>query len=256
MWRPARSLMTLHQQLQKGAPRAAPPATGVDEWGLKGDAAHDSTSDHTPHDFPGWGSQIVTAADFPNRPDLGLDAHRVLDDIRQSHDPRAKYGISNAQIFSNHPVDQAGQTYPAWAWRPYFGDDLHKTHGHLSVVGDARADGMQPWATIGGAVSDLNDKLPGAWTEHGWNALAVVMEIRKGLWADLNATGLGAPAAGSALGKILANQQALAQAIADLVGELPAVQLDAAAEERIATRTAELVVQQLGSLRFDPRGQS
>lgn len=151
-WRAARSLLTLHRQL-KAASRAAPPATGADEWGLIGDALHDPTSDHAPHDFPGWGDDIVTAADFPNRPDLGLDAHQVLDDIRRSHDPRAKYGISNGQIFSNHDVWQDGVFYPAWSWRPYKGSDKHFTHGHLSVVGDARADGEQPWATIGGTMS-------------------------------------------------------------------------------------------------------
>lgn len=149
-WRAARSLLTLHRQLKAGS-RAAPPATPADAWGLVGDAAHDPTSDHAPHNFPGWGSEIVTAADFPNRPDLGLDAHKVLDDIRRSRDPRVKYAISNGQIFSNHDVWQDGVFYPAWTWRPYKGSNKHYDHGHLSVVGDARADGEQPWATIGGA---------------------------------------------------------------------------------------------------------
>lgn len=154
-WRPAASLPVLHTQLKHGAPRAAPPATSDAEWGLIGDAVHDPSSDHSPHDFPGWGNDIVTAADFPNRPDLGLDAHKVLDDIRAARDPRAKYGISNGQIFSNHPVAENGHSYPAWAWRPYTGSsDGHYTHGHLSVVGDARADGTQPWPTIGGTVMD------------------------------------------------------------------------------------------------------
>lgn len=154
-WRAARSLLVLHRQLQAGAPRARPPATGADEWGLVGDAAHDPTSDHTPHNFAGWGSQIVTAADFPNRPDLGLDAHQVLDDIRRSKDPRAKYGISNGEIFSNHAVEEHGRSYDPWDWRPYlksngtYPADRHFTHGHLSTVGDIRADGEQPWHTIG-----------------------------------------------------------------------------------------------------------
>jgi hypothetical protein len=156
-WRAARSLLVLHQQLKTGAARAAPPATGDDEWGLIGDAAHDPTSDHAPKGFIGWGSQIVTAADFPNRPDLGLDAHQVLDDIRRSRDPRGKYGISNGLIWSNHPVTEHGHSYEAWEWRPYLTStgkkpaDGHYTHGHLSVVGDARADGEQPWQTIGGS---------------------------------------------------------------------------------------------------------
>jgi hypothetical protein len=146
-WRAAGSLLVLHQQLQAGAPRARPPATGADEWGLIGDAAHDPTSDHTPHDFAAWGHQIVTAADFPNRPDLGLDAHRVLNDLRVARDSRVKYGISNGQIYSSYAVGG----YPAWAWRPYNpkNGDKHFTHGHLSVVGNATADDTRPWPTIG-----------------------------------------------------------------------------------------------------------
>lgn len=147
-WRAANSLLVLHQQLQAGAPRAAPPATSPDEWGLIGDQAHAPTSDHAPHDFPGWGNNIVTAADFPNRPDLGLNAHKVLDDIRRSHDARVKYAISNGQMYSSYAV----KGYDAWTWRPYnpgSGGDYHYSHGHMSVVGDARADGTQPWQTIG-----------------------------------------------------------------------------------------------------------
>ncbi|GGM88317.1 hypothetical protein ACFFX1_15230 [Dactylosporangium sucinum] len=145
-WRPANSLPVLHRQLQQGS-RAAPPATSWSEWGLIGDAAHDPTSDHSPHDFPGWGYDIVTAADFPNRPDLGLDAHQVLDDLRRSRDPRVKYAISNGQMYSSYAV----KGYSAWTWRPYNprNGDRHFTHGHLSVVGDPRADGTQPWQTIG-----------------------------------------------------------------------------------------------------------
>lgn len=164
-WRAARSLLTLHAQLKAGAPSAAPPGTDPSEWGLIGDAAHDPTSDHTPHDFPGWGDQIVTAADFPNRISLGLDAHRVLDDIRRARDPRAKYGISNGEIFSNHAVSEGGPIYPAWTWRSYSGSDRHYTHGHLSVVGDSRADGTQPWPTIGGIeVIDLSQTVPASGT--------------------------------------------------------------------------------------------
>lgn len=155
-WRPARSLLVLQRQLQAAAPRAR-PATSADEWGLIGDALHDPTSDHSPHDFPGWGDDIVTAADFPNRPDLGLDAHRVLDNIRRSRDPRVKYAISNGEMFSSYPA----RGYDAYQWRPYTGtSDKHWTHGHLSVVGDKRADGEQPWAisgTPGGGQEDEDD---------------------------------------------------------------------------------------------------
>jgi hypothetical protein len=160
-WRAARSLTTFHAQLQREAPRAAPAPRGQTRaaaWGLIGDAEHDPTSDHAPHDFPGWGNDIVTAADIPNRPDLGLDAWKVLDNIRRSRDARVKYAISNGQVFSNRRVTQGGRTYDAYTWRPYRRSngsryaDEHYTHGHLSVVGDSRSDGTQPWATKGAPV--------------------------------------------------------------------------------------------------------
>jgi len=148
-WRAARSLLQLQRQLKAGAPRAAPPATPADAWGLVGDTAHSSTSDHTPHDFPGWGTQIVTAADFPHAPALGLDSRQVCEDIRRSRDPRVKYMISQDQICSSYPTS----TRAAWTWGPYNPNDpnrdRHDTHAHLSVVGDARADGEAPWRTIG-----------------------------------------------------------------------------------------------------------
>lgn len=209
-WRAAKSLLVLHQQLQAGAPRAKPPATPTDAWGLIGDTLHDTTSDHAPHNFSGWGLQIVTAADFPNRPDLGLDARRVLDDIRRSRDPRAKYGISNGEIFSNHPVTEHGHSYAAWAWRPYLLSsgakpaDGHFTHGHLSVVGDARADGQQPWATIGGEDDmEQSEKLspPRGDTTVG-NALNIAVESREALVRDDAGTGYHEPTPASMAGRI------------------------------------------------------
>lgn len=159
-WRAARSLTTLHQQLRAGAPRAA-AGTPAAAWGLIGDLAH-TTGDHVPKDFPGWGNDIVTAADFPHAPALGLDSRKVLDDIRRSKDPRVKYGISMGQMYSSYGVTKNGVYIPPFTWRDYSGSDGHFTHGHLSVVGDSRADGTQPWATIGapaaaGAREDEDD---------------------------------------------------------------------------------------------------
>lgn len=167
-WRTAGSILQLHAQLKQGAPAAA-AGTPADAWGTIGDAAHDPTSDHTPHDFPGWGDDIVTAGDFPDVPALGLDARKVLDDIRRSRDDRVKYGISHGQMFSSYPTS----SYPAWTWRPYSGSDGHFTHGHLSVVGDARADDRRPWATLGGIMAlDTDEK-------------AMLTEIRDRLrWID------------------------------------------------------------------------
>lgn len=135
-WRPANSLPVLVAVLKPLAPDAPPGS-----FGYIGDAAHSSTSDHAPKDFPGWGSDIVTATDFPRHGDLY--PRKVLDSIRKSKDPRVKYGISEGEMFSSYAVPG----YPAWTWRPYSGADRHFSHGHLSVVGDSRADGTQPWQT-------------------------------------------------------------------------------------------------------------
>ncbi len=126
------------------------PKAAATSWGLKGDDKHESTSDHTPHDFAGWGSDIVTAADFPKAGDL--DPRAVLDAIRLSRDDRAKYGISNGEMFSSYPA----HGFAAWTWRPYSGADGHFTHGHLSVVGDKRADNERPWAIV-----PVGNKYPG-----------------------------------------------------------------------------------------------
>lgn len=142
-WRAAGAILALHAQLKWQAPRAAPPGTAAATWGTIADAAHTSTSDHAAKDFPGWGNDIVTAGDFPDRPDLGLDARAVLDSIRRSRDPRVKYGISHGQMFSSY----AAGGVPAWTWRTYTGTDGHFTHGHLSVVGDPRADDQRSWTT-------------------------------------------------------------------------------------------------------------
>jgi hypothetical protein len=240
-WRAARSLLVLHQQLQAGAPRAKPPATAASAWGLIGDALHDPESDHSPHDFPGWGNDIVTAGDFPNRPDLGLNARTVLDDIRRSHDARVKYAISNGEMFSSYPA----RGYDAWTWRPYTGSsDKHYTHGHLSVVGDARADGQQPWATIGGDML-LSDTVPGTGSSGTGGRDRTVAQVLGDL-ANLRAVFIGekTPAqAGFGAGTPLAQLLALAAAgpaapvdlavfagvLAPLLSERLDVELDATA---------------------------
>lgn len=137
-WRPARSIPVLFDQLRPLAPDA--PAVS---WGTKGDDRHDSTSDHAPKDFPGWGNDIVTAGDFPK---WGLlRPWDVLNSIRLSRDDRVKYGIADRQMFSSY----AAHGYPAWTWRPYSlaYRDPHTDHGHLSLVGDRRADSTRLWVT-------------------------------------------------------------------------------------------------------------
>jgi hypothetical protein len=241
-WRAARSLLVLHQQLQAGAPRAKPPATAASAWGLIGDALHDPTSDHSPHDFPGWGNDIVTAGDFPNRPDLGLNARTVLDDIRRSHDARVKYAISNGEMFSSYPA----RGYDAWTWRPYTGSsDKHYTHGHLSVVGDSRSDGEQPWATIGAGM-EQTDKVTGFQSKGNsvGDVLADVSNERDWWYVAPTTATKNPPPAGSRADLVLKAAQRVLEA------EPATVELDTAAEERIAQRAAALVAEKLVALRF------
>lgn len=228
-WRPARSLMVLRDQLVPLAP-GAPPGS----FGFIGDQAHAAKkSDHNPADFPGWGSQIVTATDFPDM-EL-LDARAVLDSIRLSRDRRVKYGISHGQMFSSY----YSGIYPAWTWRPYTGADQHFTHGHLSVVGDARADDETLWKITGTATSTTVSTTASGGTEmsgeadaafikpwpgsgpwissHSWMAQAVEAPLRS-LKADVaelrgRAVAAVAPIDVSALAKALANEPTFVDAL-------------------------------------------
>lgn len=134
-WRVAESIKQLQRQLRRLAPAA--PATA---FGTVADTAHTEKSQHYPKVYAGLGSRpVVCAGDFPRAG--ALNPRAVLDAIRLSRDPRVLYGISQGQQFSSY----LAHGYPAWTWRPYTGDDGHFSHGHLSVVGDARADDPRPW---------------------------------------------------------------------------------------------------------------
>jgi hypothetical protein len=169
-WRSAKSLTVFHGQLKAAHPRAAPPVTSPKAWGTIADTRHESTSDHAPHDFPGWGNDIVTAADWPHAPTLGLDAGQVAEALRVSHDPRIKYVIFGGRMFSSYPA----HGYPAWTWRPYSGTDKHLTHGHLSAVGDPRADDTRPWA-IGTTTTNPEGDDMGIWDDQPGNAIAFTL---------------------------------------------------------------------------------
>ena len=170
-WRPAACLPVFHRQLAAEHPAARPPATDPDSWGLKGDGAHDSTSDHAPHDFPEWGRNIVTAADVPHAPKLGLDLGPIMESLRLSHDDRIKYVIFDGRIFSSYAIGSRR----AWEWGPYGGKDQHRDHGHLSVVGDRRSDNTRPWQTGGAPPMTMTP------TEHRWLGNAEAIAVAEGL---------------------------------------------------------------------------
>lgn len=159
-WRLVRSLDQLRQQVRTAAPQAAPPATAASAWGTIGDAAHTSTSDHSPHTYAALGSTpVVCAADFPHAPALGLDGAAFTEALRQSRDKRIAYVIFNGRVFSS--------TNAPWTWRTYTGSDKHDTHWHVSVVHTAAADDTRDWAMPGASTAGGEMELgtPTGWTK-------------------------------------------------------------------------------------------
>lgn len=150
-----RSLTTWHRQMKDQAPRTVGELPGS-VWGLKAGASHVQSGGHFPHNVPGVGTEIVTAADAPHAPHLGLDLWAELDAVRLSRDDRVLYAICSDQMFSSY----AAHGYPAYTWRPYNpGDpnrDRHYEHGHLQVVDDPRGDDPRPWATSTAGADDMD----------------------------------------------------------------------------------------------------
>lgn len=141
-WRVAKSLLTLRRQVDEMA-----PARNRSSDGTIGDASHQArNSDHNPNQ-----DGVVTALDITHDPAHGVDAPALGEMLRLSEDPRIKYVISNARIFSSK--------ISPWKWRPYSGANAHTEHIHISVMGDkSEYDDPSPWqinsmATISGLPS-------------------------------------------------------------------------------------------------------
>ena len=128
-WRVAKSLLTLRGQVDAMAPNRDKSSDGT-----IGDTSHQARpSDHNPNS-----EGVVTAMDITHDPSHGVDAGALAELLRNSKDPRIKYVISNARIFSS--------TKQPWQWRPYNGANAHTKHVHVSVVGDnAQYDDTRPW---------------------------------------------------------------------------------------------------------------
>jgi hypothetical protein len=115
-WRLAKSLITLRQQID-----GAFPGRSKKSDGSVGDLRHQkSRSDHNPNS-----QGVVQAIDITHSPDKGFDAGKFAEHLRVTRDPRIKYVISNARIFSS--------TTAPWQWRAYHGKNPHRAHCHISV---------------------------------------------------------------------------------------------------------------------------
>jgi hypothetical protein len=136
-WRTAQCLLKLRAQVNQMAPNRTTASDGT-----IGDAAHQSrSSDHNPWVRDG-AVGVVTALDITHDPTHGCDAGRIAEALRTSHDSRIKYIIWNRQIASSAP--KHGR--PAWAWRPYSGENPHTHHVHVSVQPQkALYDSTEQW---------------------------------------------------------------------------------------------------------------
>lgn len=133
-WRPAKSLVTLKDQVNAKA-----PGRNKSHDGMVGDARHRTrNSDHNPWVDDG----VVTAYDITDDPANNCNVNDLAEAIRTAKDPRVKYLIWRRRICNHAPMGAAA----AWAWRPYGGSNPHDKHLHISVK-ETRAhyDNTAPW---------------------------------------------------------------------------------------------------------------
>ena len=142
-WRLAPSLIALEDEVNRIWPRRSQASDGS-----IGDSAHrHRKSDHNP--AGGW----VTAIDLTNDPRVGLDIHAQMRTLAARGDRRAKYLISNRQIWE-----------PGRGWRHYSGDNphtrprphQHRQHArcpqrHVAVAGVDRRQRTRPAADTAAA---------------------------------------------------------------------------------------------------------
>lgn len=93
----------------------------------KGHDQNNPTSDHRPSPYTDTQNAVVRAVDawFATKNDGDLFGEY----LRELEDPRIRYVIWQARIFTSYPL--IGK--PAYQWRPYSGVNPHTKHMHVSV---------------------------------------------------------------------------------------------------------------------------
>lgn len=136
-WRPAKSIIKLRDQINTAFPNRHKLSDGV-----IGDSNHcPGSSDHCPNIID-QGIGVVTAIDITHDPTNDCDMHDVTRMISDDKDSRIKYIIYNSQICSSYPYNGV----PAWAWRPYTGQNPHRRHAHFSVLSQkSKYDDVSNW---------------------------------------------------------------------------------------------------------------
>ncbi|WP_406046591.1 hypothetical protein [Kribbella sp. NBC_00889] len=97
---------------------------GTDGW--IGDASHQAReSDHNPD----WSAGGVVRADDIDKD--GIDVPELLDAL--TGDARVEYVIHNRRMMRSYAKTIDGHTYKPWEWAPYYGDNPHTGHVHVSI---------------------------------------------------------------------------------------------------------------------------
>lgn len=126
-WRPAKSLTTLLNQVNKEYPKRSKASDG-----LIGDQSHASgPSDHNPNS-----KGVVCALDITHDPKNGVDTYKMADSIRKKPTIDLKYIISNRKI---------AERENGFKWRPYGGSNPHDHHMHVSVGRGPDGQSVQPY---------------------------------------------------------------------------------------------------------------
>ena len=138
-WRAAGAIVTFGQQIEA----IRPGKFRTD--GTVASKTHDQNSpksDHRPNPRSGLGT--VRAIDFAEGTRGFVD--EVAEALRLSQDRRINYVIHDRRKFSSFATSK----FDAWEWRPYTGENGHKTHGHLSVVSGKLSEQTQEFAVVPG----------------------------------------------------------------------------------------------------------
>lgn len=87
--------------------------------------AHQLQNPTSDHDYG-------NAVDITDDPTGGVDIHAWVRELVKQNDPRVKYVISNAEIWSYARDDEG--------WREYNGSNAHRKHAHISINSYERED--------------------------------------------------------------------------------------------------------------------
>ncbi len=108
-------------------------------------------SDHRPRPIEGEG--VVRAVDAGEYVEDQGEA--LVEALRASRDPRIRYVIHEARIFSSYSNSRRN----AWEWGSYGGSNAHSNHVHVSLTRLGDTDGSAWELGLGGTISQEDDEL-------------------------------------------------------------------------------------------------